>query len=168
MEFIRKKIRLPAAQYLGRKQYFLTLACEQRRAFFGSLRVVGWVIDELKDQVGSSRFLLHAWTIMPDHLHVLLEGSDGECDLLRFVTQFKGRTAKRVRIALDLRLWQSRFYDHILRPTDSFYGVAAYIWMNPVRKGICKRPEEYPGSGSLTLQWKQYVLTYPGWHPPWK
>jgi putative transposase len=130
--------------------------------------MAGWLIDELKDEGSISRFLLHAWTVMPDHLHVLLEGADEECDLLHFATQFKRRTAKSVRIARNLRLWQRRFHDHILRPTDSFHGVAAYIWMNPVRKGICKRPEDYPYSGSLTIEWKQSVMNYPEWRPPWK
>ena len=31
------------------------------------------------------RFIIHAYCIMPDHLHVLLEGSQETCDLIRFV-----------------------------------------------------------------------------------
>jgi hypothetical protein len=66
-------------------------------------------------------------------------------------------------------VWQHRPYDHILRPDESREAVAYYIWMNPVRKGLCTRPEEWPFSGSLTVDWKR-LLTPPEnlWVPPWK
>jgi hypothetical protein len=47
-------------------------------------------------------------------------------------------------------LWQTRYFDHVLRPGESVEDFAWYIWLNPVRKEMVKRPEEYPFSGSLT------------------
>jgi REP-associated tyrosine transposase len=168
VEFRRKRIRLPAPRYRGRQQFFLTVCCDQRRPFFHNLQLADWLVAELKAQASSSRFILHAWTVMPDHAHILTEGSDDACDLIDFVTRFKRRTAQAIRIAQGVRLWQRRFYDHILRPKDSFLGVAWYIWMNPVRKGICSRPQDYPASGSGTVPWKQLAAPGPEWLPPWK
>jgi hypothetical protein len=65
-------------------------------------------------------------------------------------------------------LWQKNFYDHILRPQDSFAGVAGYIWMNPVRKGLCSDPLEYPHSGSLVVEWKKATSPVKSWVPDWK
>jgi hypothetical protein len=45
------------------------------------------------------------------------------------------------------------FYDRILRATDAVETVAIYIWSNPVRKGLCAQPGQYPYSGSQTIDW---------------
>jgi hypothetical protein len=46
--------------------------------------------------------------------------------------------------------------------------VAAYIWMNPVRKGLCQRPEDYPFLGTFTLPWPPGKALQTAWTPPWK
>jgi hypothetical protein len=65
-------------------------------------------------------------------------------------------------------LWQKKFYDRILRERDSFDGVAGYIWMNPVRKGLCSDPREYPYSGSFAVDWKKMMRPLESWVPEWK
>jgi len=60
------------------------------------------------------------------------------------------------------------FYDHVLRPWEPVHSFLWYIWMNPVRKGLCKSPYEYPWSGSLTIDWKRTASVEEQWTPPWK
>ncbi len=56
-----------------------------------------------------------------------------------------------------------------LRTDERWEAVANYIWLNPVRKALCSRPEEWPYSGSLTMDWRRLVaLGCDPWVPPWK
>lgn len=104
---------------------------------------------------------------MPDHVHALAFGLDLISDLLRLLKSVKQNTGYEFHRGFRRDLWQKKFYDHILRSNDSPERVATYIWMNPVRKGICVDPREYPYSGSFVRDWKEAAPTKP-WVPPWK
>jgi REP element-mobilizing transposase RayT len=104
---------------------------------------------------------------MPDHLHFLAFGQTPNSNLLALAKSFKQRTGYEYQQETDERLWQKNFYDHVLRSSDRSNDVAAYIWMNPVRNGLCKNFEEYSFSGSFTRAWKNSAYAA-AWTPPWK
>jgi REP element-mobilizing transposase RayT len=89
---------------------------------------------------------------MPDHIHLLIQDED----LTGFVGHFKGRAFKAAREhRIEGPIWQRGFFDHALRSEDHLSEVARYIWANPVRTGLAKRPEEHVWSGSLVWpQWR--------------
>lgn len=105
---------------------------------------------------------------MPDHFHVLVTGLEPASDVLAFVKNFKLTTSLGYRARFGKELWQKKFYDHILRRKDNVMRVASYIWMNPVRQGLCTDPEDYPYSGSFEMGWKKGVLRGATWTPDWK
>jgi len=111
---------------------------------------------------------LHAYCVMPDHMHILAEGRRPEANVLQFVRIFKIRTAFEFRKARKLRLWEKSFYDHILRRADAVEDVACYIWWNLVRKNLCSKPSEFAFSGCETISWIQRSTPSPKWAPPWK
>ena len=164
--FRRKKIRLPAHEYVGRKHYFITLCCEKRQKLLQG-QLAEWVRGELFKVSEQEGFAIHAYCVMPDHLHFLAEGKSEKSNLLHFVWGFKHHTAKAYERKTRERLWQRKFYDHILRRGDSIDSVAWYIWMNPVRQGICATVQEYPFSGSLTIE-KPSTSPALRWTPPWR
>jgi len=114
------------------------------------------------------KFRLHAWCVMPDHLHIFIEGGTLDADLRAFIARFKQQTAFQFAKRFGERLWQKNFYDHVVRPSESIDRIFWYIWMNPVRKGICANPREYLFSGSETVDWKQKKPVTDTWTPPWK
>jgi putative transposase len=164
----RKKIRLGTENYRGRRTYFVTLCCAKRHPVFLDEGAAHQVLHELIASVARYDFLLHAYCLMPDHLHILVEGSNDGCDLMRFVIAFKRQTTLAHGEHTDSPLWQSRYYDHILRRTDATENVAWYIWSNPVRKGLCAAPQEYPFSGSFTIDWKSRGAPARLWSPLWR
>ncbi len=105
---------------------------------------------------------------MPDHLHILAEGTDDHCDLREFIRLFKQRTAFEFRKSRRRPLWEMSYYDHILRPSDGMEDVACYIWWNPVRQQLCTHPREFPYSGSQTIDWIKRSATGSSWSAPWK
>lgn len=107
---------------------------------------------------------------MPDHVHLLAAGASKTSDLTAFVASFKKETGFEFEKKTGRRLWQFKYYDRILRGNDSANRVAWYIWLNPVRKGLCRERHEYPFAGSFTEIGKKMFsgAAPPEWSPPWK
>ena len=175
MPFPRKNIRLPAENYIGPRIYFVTICCRDRRPLLAGAAIVSAILPHLRELATRHQFAVHAYCFMPDHLHLLLEGLHTDSNLLAFVHDFKQRTAfdhqKRFaehRPSFTQNLWQSKFYDHILRHADALEDVAWYIWMNPVRAGLCDAPSSFRFSGSFTSAANLLTPPNPSWLPPWK
>lgn len=126
------------------------------------------MVEELRQQAASHGFSVYAYCVMPDHVHALVMGLGATSDLLMFIKILKQKTGYQFQRKSHSSLWQKRFYDHILRERDSVERVAAYIWMNPVRAGLCKEAREYPHSGSFVLDWTRESAPVEAWVPPWK
>jgi len=168
MIFHHKNIRLHPAKYRGVQWHFVTLCCATRRSVFADAELASWIVGELRQHATAHNFAVHAYCVMSDHLHALVMGLDATSDLLIFLRSLKQKTAYEFHRKFHGDLWQKKFYDHILRQKDSVERVAGYIWMNPVRKGLCKDPQEYPYSGSFVLDWKRETALVETWVPPWK
>ena len=140
--------------YLGRRTYFVTICCDFRRPHLAEAMVAPVGMELLIACAARDAFHLHAFCFMPEHMHVLAEGAEDRCDLLEFVRVFKLRTAFAFRRLHGRRLWEMSYYEHILRGSDSVEAVATYIWWNPVRRGLCARAEDFPFSGSQTVDWR--------------
>ena len=169
MEYWRKNIRLPRSNYIGHQWYFLTTCTQNRVPSLQDGALVDEHINLLVQGAREECFGIQAYCFMPDHLHLLVSGTHETSDCLKFVYGFKQRSAFAFKRATGKKLWQHKPYDHILRPDERWEAVAYYIWMNPVRKGLCACPEDWPHSGSYTMDWKRR-LTPPEelWVPPWK
>ena len=169
-EFKRKNIRLPAEHYRGQRSYFITACFEKRRPYGARPAVARWLIASLRKHAVANGFLIHAYCLMPDHLHFLAEGANKNSDLLKFVTSFKKETGHQFEGREKQRLWQFKFFDHILRSRTNVEAVCWYIWLNPVRGGFCRAPGEHAFSGSFTQQGSKLLKAAPaaGWAPPWK
>jgi REP element-mobilizing transposase RayT len=167
MEFKRKTHRLEAHEYLGQRWYFVTMCCENRKQIFRDGSKAQWVVEFLSAEAQLHQFVVDAYCVMPDHLHFLAFGKAAASNLLAFAKSFKQKTAYVYHQKTGARLWQKNYYDHVLRANEESRGVAAYIWLNPVRKRLCKSFEEYQYSGSFTRPWKSSTHA-PAWTPPWR
>jgi putative transposase len=165
--FFHKNIRLDADNYIGQRWYFVTLCCKDKKCIFAVPENARWLVEILHQQAILNQFSVYAYCIMPDHIHMLVCGLTASSNLLAFVKAIKQRTSYAFRRRHAADLWQKKFYDHILRKDDAVTAVAAYIWMNPVRKGICGDPREYEFVGSFVLDWKHAPRSRKGWTPPW-
>ncbi|MDE3136348.1 MAG: transposase [Acidobacteriota bacterium] len=168
MRFTRKNIRLASGSYIGQRHYFVTICCEERRPVFADEQPVLRCLTRLNETSVASRFAVHAFCFMPDHLHLLAEGLGTESSLRSFLSPFKQRTAFEYKRKTGARLWQAKYYDCILRKSAEMEAVAWYIWMNPVRKGLCADPRDFAHSGSMTMPWPLGACARKQWVPPWK
>jgi REP element-mobilizing transposase RayT len=61
---------------------------------------------------------------MPDPLHFLAAANSSAADLTPFLSAFKQRTGYRYLKENCSKLWQPRYYEHILRAAEDFGSVA--------------------------------------------
>src|SRR5690349_14158541 len=149
-DFNRKNIRLGADRYRGRALYFVTLCFQDRRRLGANPRLAFWLTANLRKHASRCAVWIHPYCSMPDHMDPLRAGAAEESNLVNFIESFKQETAVEFARRTHRRLWQFKYYDRILRASDAVDRVAWYIWQNPVRKGLCPTPIDYPFLGSFT------------------
>jgi len=88
---------------------------------------------------------LDAWVVLPEHFHAIL--ANGEKSISEILHRFKRKYSTRYSYKYGSgRVWQNRFWDHIIRDEDDYHRHLDYIHYNPVKHGLVKRPHEYPHS----------------------
>ena len=89
-------------------------------------------------------FELIAWAILPEHFHLIIAPSDTPISKIMhdFKLSFSAYYRKRRALAAG-RIWQLRFWDHIIRDEKDFNRHLDYIHYNPVKHVITKRPDGY-------------------------
>lgn len=91
------------------------------------------------------RYLLCAWVVMPNHIHFLFTPCDG-WELSNILHSIKSFTAQKANIILNRsgEFWQEDYFDRFIRDDRHFSSVVTYIENNPVKAGLCKKPEDWP------------------------
>ena len=91
---------------------------------------------------------VHAATIMPNHLHILLRHPGGQNNQLnRDLGILKGFTAREANKYLDRvgkPFWMGENFDHWCRNDAKVTGAARYIAMNPVKAGLVEDWKDWP------------------------
>ena len=93
-------------------------------------------------------YVLHAFVIMPNHVHLLATPAVA---LPKLTKSLKGITAKRANAMLGLTggpFWQEESFDHLVRHAREFERIPNYIEGNPVRAGLVREASEYRGSSA--------------------
>ncbi len=89
----------------------------------------------------------YAWVILPDHVHLLLDTGTASvpllCRRIKLAFSARYRTAHNVTSG---RVWQLRFYDHIIRDATDLNRHLDYIHFNPVKHGLTEDPFEWKWS----------------------
>lgn len=87
---------------------------------------------------------------MPEHVHAILvpdrDESGDPLPLSTVLHSIKSFTASRIR-KLGLvtgKVWQDESMDHVIRHEGSLDQKIEYVRMNPVRRRLVKRAEDYP------------------------
>ena len=88
------------------------------------------------------RYKLHAWCIMPNHVHAIAEPFAG-FELSQIVHSWKSFTAKKINRELGRTgsVWQQETYDHIIRSKTEYLDLMDYVWNNPVKAGLRDCPK---------------------------
>lgn len=101
-----------------------------------------------------------AWVILPDHFHALIHLHDNR--LSEAVHRFKRKLSSICYQHNNRgRIWQHRFWDHIIRDQDDLNKHIDYIHFNPVKHGLASEPIDWKWSS--IHRWMDEGLYQPDW-----
>jgi putative transposase len=91
------------------------------------------------------------YCLMDNHYHLLVRTP--EANLGAGMHRLNGRYAQdfNARHARSGHLWQERYHSVLLEQEAHLPQAIGYIALNPVRAGLCARPEDWPWSEHRTL-----------------
>jgi REP element-mobilizing transposase RayT len=110
---------------------------------------VGALVESAMLHFDAQRYRLHAWSIMPNHVHVLVTPLGGRT-LSEIVQNWKSFTARRINGLLHQKgmFWAPEYFDRAVRDASHYANVVDYIAMNPVKAGLCAQTEDWRFSSS--------------------
>ncbi len=156
----RKPNRLENYDYSRDGTYFITICVKDRKPILSKVRVgtgvpdcprilllpYGEIADKYIHQLNNfyEHISVIKYVIMPDHIHFLLSISDGQSrtpvptrseikidnknsTISKFVSTFKRFCNKEY----GNNIWQSRYYDHVIRNQEDYNEKWDYIENNP-------------------------------------
>ncbi len=94
-------------------------------------------------------YSLHAYCIMPNHVHMLVTALPGNRPFCVIMKSLKGYTARKANALLNRTgqsFWQPESYDHVVRHADEFQRITTYILNNPIKAGLAKDWFDWPYS----------------------
>jgi putative transposase len=146
-------MRLSERGHTSDATYFVTSSTFDKRHLFQSPRYSELLLDVIQEKRRTGKLQVHEYVIMPDHIHLLVTPAS-DVTLERVVQLIKGSYSFLIKRELGFagEVWQTSFYDRRIRDLPEYQRFRMYIHMNPVRRGIVGRPEEYrfsSGSGLL-------------------
>src|SRR6266436_5468211 len=105
----------------------------------------------LKGEKELGYFSVHAFVIMPNHVHLLMTPKQ---PLRRIMNGIKGSTANAANTILGRRgkpFWQDESFDHWVRTEKEFGSIFRYIERNPVSARLTIRPEDWAWSSARRI-----------------
>jgi putative transposase len=112
------------------------------RYFFVTCKV--FPAASLQSRRQAHSFLLTAWVFLPDHWHAIIMPSYPST-ISGMMESVKVSSTRRINKLRGERgiLWQGRFFDRALRNVSEYHEKIEYIHLNPVKRGLVAKPEEW-------------------------
>ncbi len=108
-------------------------------------------LDILFETKKRSGFVLYAYCLMGNHVHLLLK--EGPEPISQIFRRLGTRYAQwfNVKYGRSGHLFQDRFVSEPVNDDDHFIKALIYIYQNPVKAGICSSAEDYEWSSRRLL-----------------
>ena len=101
-------------------------------------------------------FIIHAWVVLPEHLHCVIELPENDADfktrwmLIKMLfSKAMPKTEARSAIRIKRRergIWQRRYWEHLIKDEADFAAHVDYVHINPVKHGLVMLVADWPYS----------------------
>ena len=135
------------------QSHFVTFSCYHRRPSFTTssrMEIFQRALERIRIIFD---LRVYGYVIMPEHVHLLLS-EPRQGTLAGALGSLKQGVARRL-LETELKdgsgrqpqhFWQKRYYDFNIRNHAQFVEKLRYIHRNPVKRGLCDRPEDWQWS----------------------
>jgi putative transposase len=144
--------------HVSGQSHLVTFSCYRRQPYLDPQRCNVLLIT-LEAMRRRFRLRVYGYVFMPEHVHLLL--SEPEVGMLAEAIHFlKLSSAKQFRLPRlapktmartwgtleNCSFWQKRYHDRNVRDDHEFRVKLRYTHRNPVKRGLCERPEDWKWS----------------------
>ncbi len=135
-------------------QQFVDFDRHLDRARFGPLwlknpTIADSVVSTLRrGQNELNQYVLRAYVVMANHIHVLLEPRIAVARITRGIKGVTSRSANRILGRTGKPFWQDESFDHWARDSAEEERIRMYIERNPVKAGLVANAEKWPWSSA--------------------
>jgi putative transposase len=127
------------------RTYFITTVTASRRRLFQVERNALLFMGILNAQRTQKRMAIHAFVIMPDHIHLLLTPAP-DVSLEKAMQFIKGGFSFQLKSKMDV--WERSYDSRRIQDLAAFDACTKYIHQNPVEAFMVKSAELYPYSSA--------------------
>ena len=137
--------------YIEQKRFFVAtdefLDANLNEPYWLREKSVAEMVAEALHYRDGRQYNLHAYTIMPNHVHVMMTLLPGAPVLFSVMQHLKKNSAIKSNKLLKrtgLAFWEKESYDHVVRDETEFYRILNYILRNPVKAGFVQEWKDWP------------------------
>jgi putative transposase len=127
------------------RTFFVTTNTAGKRRLFQVAVNAELLLRLLKEDRAKGRYEIHAYVVMPDHIHLILTPVP-EVSLEKAMQFIKGGFSFRLKS--KTKVWQESFAWKRMRDFRDYEVHRDYIHANPVRRHLCERAEEFEYSSA--------------------
>jgi REP element-mobilizing transposase RayT len=110
--------------------------------WLGDIRIASLVSESIKaGETARGFYELHAWVIMPNHVHLLITPRVPLPEVTRWLKCSTGYKANQILGLTGHPFWRQESWDRWVRDTAEFKKIIRYIERNPVSAGFVDRVE---------------------------
>jgi putative DNA methylase len=148
-----EQVRLPNVDAVMRRKVDEALDRGDGAQYLADSRVAR-VVEEVLLHFHGVRYNLHAWCLMPNHVHVLVAMHEAS-SLSSILHTWKSYSAKRANAVLGRSgvFWAQEYFDRFIRNEEHYESAVRYIQFNPVKAGLCRDPADWRFSSC----WRGYA-----------
>jgi len=133
--------------------YHVTVRGNNQQKIFKSIADRLKYLSILKKLKEKYKFKCFAFCLMPNHVHLLIIPSKigSISEILHDLNLAYSKYFRR-KHRYSGHLYQDRFYSTLINSERYLWIVSRYIHLNPVKAGLCQKPEDY--------QWSSYRIYF--------
>ncbi|HEX4629761.1 MAG TPA: transposase [Chthoniobacterales bacterium] len=134
--------------------FFVTICTYQRRALLATDAVNDAFVRFSRRAYEEHGIAVGRYVIMPDHIHLFICGPN-DFELGRWIGMLKQCLEKALAATASpagrrlQKIWQRRFFDHVLRNEESYAQKWNYVRDNPVRADFVENADDWPFAGEI-------------------
>jgi putative transposase len=136
--------------------YFFTVNLLERTGNDLLVRHITLLREAVRKVKTQYPFTIHAWVVLPEHLHCVIELPDGDSDFAvrwrlikiyfsKSLPKTERLSATRVRRG-ERGIWQRRYWERLIRDERDFSAHMDYVHINPLKHGLVQRVMDWPYS----------------------
>lgn len=136
--------------------YFFTVVTQHRRPVLTQAQTRQLLRQAIIEVRRRFPFCIHAWILLPDHIHCIWELPEGDADFGKRWALIKAGVSKGVQAVPAVNdsqarrrergFWQRRFWEHRIRDEEDYRKHMDYLHWNPMKHGLVTRVSDWPSS----------------------